>query len=597
MTYYLCKLRVTKIVMPKHKQQSFTQFFIKSAKPYSFWFWAMAFVGIYSSVHSVIQPYVLKVILDRVTSANPSSFLSECLPPTILLIIMGFTITFIWRFYNFVVLKSLPRIKADIVTVATEHLREQSYAYFQDRMSGEISAKISDLTNNIQNLVNSWFNIARQALTIILSIFIVGSVSWYFSAIFLIISAIFIFLSYYCASSIKPYAKEYAQAKTQYSGAIVDCFSNILNVFLFSREKHEAQFLAQSTTLALEKETQMQIKNMFNASMLGFFAWVLQSVSILVLLYLGVKGKISAGDFAFIFILSLTVIDQIWFLTESLLVVGEQAGICQSAMDTIFYPLPELVSPSSTMAVTNGSIEFKNVNFNYVEDKKTIRDFNLTIKGGEKIGLVGFSGAGKSTIVQLITKLYKIDSGQILIDGHNIDNWNKQNLREHIAFIPQDPSLFHRTLYDNIQYGCVDADDSQVIEAAKLAHAHDFICSLPQGYQTQVGEKGVKLSGGQRQRIAIARAILKNAPILILDEATSSLDSVTEELIKSSLDAAMQNRTVIVIAHRLSTLLSMDSIVVMDQGQKMEQGSHNELLTLNGFYKNLWDAQSGHSLI
>ncbi len=565
------------------KRQNFTHFFIKTAKPYKWWFWGMAFVGVYSSIHNVIQPYVLKVILDRITSAKPSSFLSECLPPALLLLILGFIITFIWRFYNFVVLKSLPRIKADIVTIATEHLRNQSYSYFQDRMSGDISAKISDLTNNIQNLVNSWFNIARQALTIVLSVFIVSTVSWYFSAIFMAVSAVFIFLSYYCASSIKPYAKEYAQAKTRYSGAIVDCFSNILNVFLFSRERHEAQFLAQSTTLALNKETQMQVKNMFNASMLGFFAWILQSASILVLIYLGVRGKISAGDFAFIFILSLTVIDQIWFLTESLLVVGEQAGICQSAMDTIFHPLPPTVAPDSTRAVLNGSIEFKNVNFDYIEGKKTIGNFNLTISGGQKVGLVGFSGAGKSTIVQLMTKLYEIDSGQILIDGHNINNWNRQNLREHIAFIPQDPSLFHRTLYDNIQYGCVDADESQVFEAAKQAHAHDFISNLPLGYQTMVGEKGVKLSGGQRQRIALARAILKNAPILILDEATSSLDSITEELIKKSLDSAMQNRTVIVIAHRLSTLLSMDSIIVMDQGKMIEQGSHNELLALNGY--------------
>jgi ATP-binding cassette subfamily B protein len=338
----------------------------------------------------------------------------------------------------------LPKIKADIVTAATEHLRNQSYSFFQDRWSGDISAKISDLTNNIQNLINSWFNITRQALTIVLSIFVVGTVSWYFSAIIAVISAIFIYLSYYCASSIKPYAKEYAQAKTKYSGAIVDCFSNILNVFLFARERYEAKYLAQSTNIALEKEPQMQVKNMFNASLLGFFAWVLQSSSILILIYLGVKGQITAGDFAFIFILSLTVIDQIWFLTESLLVVGEQAGICQNAMETIFTPHPKSIKPVANATIKNGCVEFKSVNFNYVEGKKTISDFNLSIPGGNKIRLVGFSGAGKSTIVQLMTKLYEIDSGDILIDGQSTRGWNRQNLRELIAFIPQDPSLFHQ---------------------------------------------------------------------------------------------------------------------------------------------------------
>ena len=237
------------------------------------------------------------------------------------------------------------------------------------------------------------------------------------------------------------------------------------------------------------------------------------------------------------------------------------------------------------------------VNFNYIKDKKTIADFSLTINGGNKVGLVGFSGAGKSTVVQLMTKLYDIDKGDIIIDGQSIKDINRQSLRENIAFIPQDPSLFHRSIFENIQYGCTAADHNQIIRAAKQAHAHEFISQMPQGYETLVGEKGVKLSGGQRQRIAISRAILKNAPILILDEATSSLDSITEELIKQSLNSAMSNRTVIVIAHRLSTLLSMDTIVVMDQGKIIEQGSHSELITQNGFYKNLWDTQSGHSLI
>ena len=576
----------------------FSSFFLKVAAPYRWWFLAMSMVGIYSSIHSVIQPYVLKVILDRVTTSGATSFVSKCLPPALLLITLGFLITLVWRFYNYLVFKSLPRIKADIVTIVTEHLRNQSYAFFQDRMSGDISAKISDLTNNIQNVVNSWFNISRQALTILLSIFIVGTVSWYFSAIFFVISAVFIYLSYYCASSIKPYAKEYAEAKTKYFGAIVDCFSNILNVLLFARENHEANYLAHNTNLALEKETNMQFKNMFNASLLGFFAWILQSTSILLLIYLGAKGQITAGDFAFVFILSITVIDQIWYLTESLLVVGEQAGVCQNALDTIFTPhIQPLSSADSKLRIREGKIEFKDVNFNYIKDKKTIADFSLTINGGNKVGLVGFSGAGKSTVVQLMTKLYDIDKGDIIIDGQSIKDINRQSLRENIAFIPQDPSLFHRSIFENIQYGCTAADHNQIIRAAKQAHAHEFISQMPQGYETLVGEKGVKLSGGQRQRIAISRAILKNAPILILDEATSSLDSITEELIKQSLNSAMSNRTVIVIAHRLSTLLSMDTIVVMDQGKIIEQGSHSELITQNGFYKNLWDTQSGHSLI
>ncbi len=203
------------------------------------------------------------------------------------------------------------------------------------------------------------------------------------------------------------------------------------------------------------------------------------------------------------------------------------------------------------------------------------------------------SGGGKSTFVNLILRLYDVTDGAIFIDGNNIRDITLNSLHKSIAMIPQDPSLFCRSLMENIRYGCIDASDMEVIQAAKLAHAHDFIIKLPQSYDSLVGERGVKLSGGQRQRIAIARAILKNAPILILDEATSQLDSVTESLIQDSLYNLMQNKTTIVIAHRLSTLLHMDRILVFDHGRIVEDGSHEELLLKNGLYKSLWDAQVG----
>ncbi|WP_291398139.1 ATP-binding cassette domain-containing protein [Acinetobacter sp.] len=218
---------------------------------------------------------------------------------------------------------------------------------------------------------------------------------------------------------------------------------------------------------------------------------------------------------------------------------------------------------------------------------------NLSNTAGQKVGLVGYSGGGKSTFVNLILRLYDVTDGAILIDGQDIRDVTQDSLRENIAMIPQDPSLFHRSLMENIRYGRADSTDEEVIEAAKKAHAHEFISALPQGYDSLVGERGVKLSGGQRQRIAIARAILKNAPILILDEATSQLDSVTESLIQESLWELMQNKTTIVIAHRLSTLLHMDRILVFDKGKIVEDGTHSELLAKAGLYKTLWDAQVG----
>ncbi len=223
--------------------------------------------------------------------------------------------------------------------------------------------------------------------------------------------------------------------------------------------------------------------------------------------------------------------------------------------------------------------------------KTLFKDKSIHIHKGQKVGLVGFSGSGKSTFVNLILKLFEVTSGRILIDNQDISKVSLESLHRSIALIPQDPTLFHRTLTENIQYGRLDSTDEEVIAAAKQADAHEFIINFPQGYATLVGERGIKLSGGQKQRIIIARAILKNAPILILDEATSALDSFTENLIKNSLSEFMKNKTAIVIAHRLSTLLHMDRILVFEQGKIIEDGTHEELLKNGEKYKNLWKAQ------
>ena len=220
-------------------------------------------------------------------------------------------------------------------------------------------------------------------------------------------------------------------------------------------------------------------------------------------------------------------------------------------------------------------------------------NLNLRIKPGEKVGLVGPSGGGKTTITKLLLRFMDIQAGSISIDNHNISQINQQVLRQHIAYVPQEPMLFHRSLKENISYGNLAASEREIIAVAKMAHAHDFIEKLEDKYDTLVGERGIKLSGGQRQRVAIARAMLKNAPILILDEATSALDSVSEILIQDALWKLMDNRTAIIIAHRLSTIQEMDRIVVLSDGAIQEQGTHKELLRMNGIYKDLWSHQSG----
>jgi len=282
----------------------------------------------------------------------------------------------------------------------------------------------------------------------------------------------------------------------------------------------------------------------------------------------------------------------LWWTSLELPTFFQEIGICQQALTILQDPITLQDAEDATpLKVPHGKIQFQKVHFHYKGTSPLFSDKSLVIQPGQKVGLVGYSGSGKTTFVNLILRLFDIQSGHILIDDQDIASVTQESLRKSITLIPQDPSLFHRTLMENIRYGRVDATDEEIIEAARLAHAHEFIMELPQGYHTLVGERGIKVSGGQRQRIAIARAILKNAPILVLDEATSALDSFTETHIQESFANLMENKTTIVIAHRLSTLLNMDRILVFDQGRIVEDGTHTSLLAKEGIYHSLWRAQ------
>lgn len=306
------------------------------------------------------------------------------------------------------------------------------------------------------------------------------------------------------------------------------------------------------------------------------------------------NGSITVGDFALILSLNMTIADQLSALAQDFSQFNEHLGKVEQGISIITLPheIKDKVG-AETLVVQKGEICFENVMFQYKESKILFSNKKILIKAGEKIGLVGHSGSGKTTFVNLILRLFDVHSGKILIDGKNIIDVTQDSLREAIGIVPQDTPLFHRNLMENIRYGKLDATDEDVITAAKKAHAYDFITNLPQGFKSMVGERGTKLSGGQRQRIAIARVMLKNPPILIFDEATSALDSVTEAEIQDSLWDLMQNRTTIVVAHRLSTLQWMDRILVFDKGTILEEGTHSQLLENEGVYKTLWDTQVG----
>lgn len=310
---------------------------------------------------------------------------------------------------------------------------------------------------------------------------------------------------------------------------------------------------------------------------------------------LRINGAISIGDFAFVFGIALVVAEDIWMATTSLQDFSRSMGDLKSALSILQIPHQNTdVKNAKHLIVEKAIIEFKNVTFGYSEQNNVFNNLNLVIQLGEKVGLVGHSGSGKSSLLNLLMRYFITTQGQIYIDNQNIHEVTQDSLRENIAVIPQDTLLFHRTLMENIRYGNPNATDAEVIDASKKAHIHDYIMQLPDQYNGYVGERGIKLSGGQRQRIAIARAFLKNAPILILDEATSALDSQTEKLIQNSLNTLIKDKrkTVIAIAHRLSTLKHMDRIIVLDKGMIVEQGTHQELSRLEGsLYKKLWTLQ------
>jgi ATP-binding cassette, subfamily B, bacterial len=389
---------------------------------------------------------------------------------------------------------------------------------------------------------------------------------------------------------------EETESRHDLIGQISDKISNIISLFAFASRRREFKTLDNQITHDYIPKQMRTYKYDFKLQIVGGILYLIMFGFILFyMIHLKMIGSITIGDFAFVFGISLVVSEDIWTATISFQDFSRAMGNLKSALTILNVPQDNLDQENAQpLIIKSPIIEFKNVSFGYDGKHSVFKNLNLTVKSGEKVGLVGHSGAGKSSLVNLVLRYFKNNKGEILIDGQNINGVTQDSLRENLAVIPQDTLLFHRTLMENIRYGSPSATDEEVIEASKRAHLHEFIMQLPEQYHSYVGERGIKLSGGQRQRIAIARAILKDAPILVLDEATSSLDSQTEKFIQDSLNFLIEDKrkTVIAIAHRLSTLKHMDRIIVLDKGTIIEEGTHNKLIRdENSLYKKLWELQ------
>ncbi|WP_255555579.1 ABC transporter ATP-binding protein [Enterovibrio paralichthyis] len=484
--------------------------------------------------------------------------------------------------------------------LAHRYLLKQSIGFYQNDFAGRIATKVMQTALSIRETVMKLLDVAVYITVYFATmLFMVGQADIRLMIPLLIWLAVYIGIQMYFVPKLKAVSTEQADARSLMTGRIVDSYTNIATVKLFSHTDRETAYAEEGMSTFMDTVyRQMRLATGFNIAVeIANYALVFAIGAISIWLWL--DSAITIGAIAIAVSLALRINGMSKWIMWEIGSLFENIGTVVDGMGTLAKPV-EVVDRLNAPAldVPNGEIRFKDVSFHYGESKGVIEKLNLTIKPGEKVGLVGRSGAGKSTLVNLLMRFHDVERGEIRIDGQNISEVTQDSLRANIGMVTQDTSLLHRSIRENILYGRPDAGDDAMLDAAKKAHAHEFIESLNDphgnhGYDSQVGERGVKLSGGQRQRVAISRVLLKDAPILILDEATSALDSEVEAAIQESLYQLMEGKTVIAIAHRLSTIAAMDRLIVLDEGQVVEEGTHQELIASGGIYAQLWQHQTG----
>ena len=559
-------------------------------------FFALTFLAVAGTACNTIVPIYLKKIVDAISLVGEKAS-SYKLAIGFLLIAGGieclrWTIN---RTQSFWYINFLARLMAKIANGSFEYLHRHSFSFFSNNFSGSLVKKVNYLTRSAEDIFDNfiWALIPMVVNTaVILAVLFVRD--WRLGAGILIWLAIFFATNIFFSNWKFKYNVIANEAVSKTTGFLADTITNFSSLKLFNGYKREVKGFA-------DLQEDVRRKNTFTWSMDEVFNAISSLMMIVLevgLLWLAIilwrDGLFTPGDFVLVQSYVIIIIGQSWQFGRMLRGFYRSFSDAEEMVDILNTP-PDIqdVHRAGQLKVDKGGIEFQKVCFCYHETRKILEDFNLNIKAGEKVALIGPSGAGKTTVVKLLLRNFDLTSGHILIDGQDISRVTQESLWENISLVPQDPVLFHRSLAENIAYGCSGATKEQIIQASKLAHCHEFISNLPEGYDTFVGERGIKLSGGERQRVAIARAILRNAPILVLDEATSSLDSESEALIQDALEKLMKGKTVIVIAHRLSTIREMDRIVFIDEGKIKEEGRHEDLEKKEGgLYRRLWEIQA-----
>lgn len=554
--------------------------------------WAIAQVWINSGI--VLFPMMQRwfVALFEHSATDASGFIRYALPTVILIVLIEMSYTTGMMVRDWLMARWKPVINNQISEELTDYVQHQSLSFWSGRMAGKINSQINYVADGFLLIVDFVKILALLAL-MALNVALILQVNAYVAVIF---GFVFAFRLIYGLALMRPMhraSKQASESASTLSGKLVDSLSNFSIVKLFAGASRERKYLKSARG--------QQIKDSIHSSFVQRLFYVIPGyvwdssygITLFLCVWLFAHGGISVSEIVFTTSVYFSVMMAISSIVDLIPNIVDKYGSAKKAYDELNIPLAVVDADNApALKVTKGKIEFRHIWFKY-KNKWVLRDFNLTIKPGESVGLVGASGAGKTTLVNLLMRFYDPVRGEIFIDGQNIRDVTQDSLRESIAFIPQEPSMFNRTLRENIGYGREGATDTQIRSAARRAAAHEFIMHTEKKYDSMVGDRGIKLSGGQRQRVAIARAFLKDAPILVLDEATSALDSETEVAIQKSFEELAAGRTTIAIAHRLSTLRNMDKIVVIDQGRIVEQGTPSQLLRQRGEYARLWRMQSG----
>lgn len=546
-----------------------------------------------------VQPYIQAIILQRISEGNfdgnnlLGSFKWELIWYSLAVVgsgILG------WRLNIWLIWTLEMKVLRDIATRVFDHLMGMDANFHANRFGGSLVSQTNKLVGSYIRFTDATiFNLYTLVISMVATLVILGPKAPVYAVSLVSLSILYVFGTIHFSKAVRTANRLQAEQESKQTGQLADSVTNIMAIKSFAAEKYESKRYWDEAT----KTKQATHRSMVATTYREVFSSTVTSIIGIGALFIAVLGtKYYGADIGTLFlIVSYTGVIgmRLWEFQNVLRQFNRALGDATD-MVKILQIEPAIKDPENPekSQIRSGKIEFKNITFAHAGNKKPLfSGMNLRIKAGEKIGLVGHSGSGKTSLTNLLLRFSDIQEGQILIDGQDIRSISQHDLRSHITYVPQEPLLFHRSLAENIAYSRPDASKQEIEAIAKMAHAHEFIGELDEGYDTLVGERGVKLSGGQRQRVAIARSMLKNAPILVLDEATSALDSESENLIQDALWTLMEHRTAIVIAHRLSTIQQMDRIIVMDKGKIIEEGSHRDLIRQDGAYAKLWAKQSG----